>query len=75
MTSTSNEGGGSFHTLRDHDLPIFDKRLHCYDRGWPHPPAEPAKEKGRSGPGGQSAFSISGTTRTKTADLWNGGGR
>jgi hypothetical protein len=45
MTSMSKEKGGSFRTLRDHHLPMFDERLHRHDRGWPHPPAEPAKEK------------------------------
>ena len=36
----AKEKGGSFRALREHHLPLFDKKVHRHDRGWPHSPAE-----------------------------------
>ena len=43
MISTK-EGGGSFRSLRDRNLAMFDEKLHRHDRGWPHPPEEEQKK-------------------------------
>jgi hypothetical protein len=43
MSSRSNDKGGSFRAVRDHHLPMFDRRHHRHERGCPHAP-QPAAE-------------------------------